>query len=75
MLLPENIHPQNSVYFNGAIVLGALQRNDTQDLITLFQNTKKDREISFSLFVLCLDWLYLIGAAQLNNDGIVELCS
>lgn len=75
MLLPDNIHPDNSVYFNGAIVLQSLQSKKEQQLLDLYQNVRQTRNISFSLFVLCLDWLYLINAAKLNNHGTVELCS
>jgi len=25
MLLPDNIHPENCIYYNGAIVLGLIQ--------------------------------------------------
>ncbi|MEI6208565.1 MAG: ABC-three component system middle component 6 [Desulfuromonadales bacterium] len=27
------------------------------------------------VFVLCLDWLYLLNLVSLNNQGNVELCS
>jgi len=74
MLLPDNIHPINTVYYNGALVLNALQSSGTQKLINLYQKVKEIREISFSLFILCLDWLYLINAAELNERGEVTLC-
>lgn len=75
MLLPDNIHPENSVYYNGAYILQSLQMQGKQDLFILYQNVKTIREISFSLFVLCLDWLYLLDVAVLNDKGEVELCS
>uniref|UniRef100_UPI00404825C9 ABC-three component system middle component 6 n=2 Tax=Roseivirga sp. TaxID=1964215 RepID=UPI00404825C9 len=74
MLLPDNIHPENSIYFNGAFVLNALKEKDAVDLLDLYQNTLKFHQMSFPTFVLCLDWLYLIDAAELKN-GIVRLCS
>lgn len=75
MLLPDNIHPENSVYYHGAYVLQSLQTQGKQDLFALYQSVKTIREISFSLFVLCLDWLYLLNVAVLNDKGEVELCS
>lgn len=75
MLLPDNIHPENSIYFNGAIVLQAIQNQHPQELISLYQNVKQQRSISFSVFILCLDWLYLLDVAKLNKKGEVELCS
>jgi hypothetical protein len=75
MLLPDNIHPDNSVYYNGAFVLKELQSKREQEILDLYQNVRKDRKISFSLFILCIDWLYLIDVAKLNENGKIELCS
>ena len=74
MLLPDNIHPDNSVYYNGAVVLQVLQDHNEIDLLELYNKVKDVRKITFPIFVLCLDWLYLIDLAVLNNDK-VELCS
>jgi hypothetical protein len=75
MLLPDNIHPKHSIYYNGAIVLQALQKHVTQNLLDLYQNIITQHKMSFSVFILCLDWLYLLNVATLNKDGEVELCS
>ncbi|KJS86930.1 MAG: hypothetical protein JM58_06060 [Peptococcaceae bacterium BICA1-8] len=75
MLLPDNIHPELSIYYNGAIVLEELQVSSVLHIMDLYQKMKIKNEISFSTYVLSLDWLYLIGAAKLNKQGEVELCS
>jgi hypothetical protein len=75
MLLPDNIHPENSIYYNGSIVLQVLQKQAKQNLLDLYQNAKKQRNMSFPVFLLCLDWLYLINVAVLNQNGEIELCS
>ncbi|WP_317235695.1 ABC-three component system middle component 6, partial [Flavobacterium psychrophilum] len=31
--------------------------------------------MSFSIFILCLDWLYLIDVAKINSKGKIILCS
>jgi hypothetical protein len=74
MLLPDNIHPENSIYFNGAIVLKALQSNTSIDFLDLYQNVKNIQHMSFSTYILCLDWLYLINVAELK-EGKVHICS
>lgn len=74
MLLPDNVHPDNSVYYNGAIVLQVLQNKGNIELFELYEQAKNVKAMSFPLFVLCLDWLYLIDAAILNS-GEVQLCS
>ena len=73
MLLPDNIHPENSIYYNGAIVLEILQKNSNIELLELYGLVKNVRNISFPLFILSLDWLYLIDAIELKNQK-VKLC-
>jgi len=75
MLLPDNIHPENTIYYNGAFVLQSLQEKHVQNLIELYQNVKLKRDMSFSVLILCLDWLYLIDLAIINERGEVKLCS
>ncbi len=75
MLLPDNIHPNNTIYFNGAFVLESLSKGTKYKILDLYQVVKSKKEMSFSVFVLCIDWLYLIEVAKLNSKGEVELCS
>lgn len=75
MLVPDNIHPEQTIYFNGAFVLKAIQENRAMDMLDLFIQAKADREMSMPVFVLCLDWLFLLNLVTLNENGQVELCS
>lgn len=75
MLLPDNIHPELSIYYNGSLVLEELKNKDNQPIINLYIKIKETKEMSFPTFILCLDWLYLIEAAKINEGGRVELCS
>ena len=75
MLVPDNIHPEQTIYFNGAFVLEAIRENRVMDLLDLYIETKSKREISMPVFLLCLDWLFLLDLVTLNNQGKVELCS
>lgn len=74
MLLPDNIHPELSIYYNGSLVLKELRKLNKQPIINLYQNIRDANEMSFPTFILCLDWLYLINAAKINERGYVELC-
>lgn len=74
MLLPDNIHPELSIYYNGSLVLKELRKINKQPIINLYQNIRDANEMSFPTFILCLDWLYLINAAKINERGYVELC-
>lgn len=75
MLLPDNIHPDSSIYYNGAFVIDSLKVGSTYKMLDLYQDVKRKKQMSFSVFILCLDWLYLIEVARLNSDGEIELCS
>lgn len=74
MLLPDNIRPVNSIYYNGALVLQLLQKKSGYDLINLYQEVRQIKELTFPVFIFCLDWLYIANIAEVK-DGRVELCS
>lgn len=74
MLLPDNVHPELSIYYNGALILGELEKVSEQGIMELYHNVKKVSEMSFSVFILSLDWLYLIREAQMDERGIVQKC-
>ncbi len=74
MLLPDNVQPELSIYYNGSLVLKKLKKKDNQLIINLYQIIKVEHEMSFPVFVLILDWLYLIDAAKINEMGYVKLC-
>jgi hypothetical protein len=75
MLVPDNIHPDQTIYFNGAFVLKAIQEHRVMDMLDLYIQTTTEREMSMPVFVLCLDWLFLLNLVTLDNYGKVELCS
>ena len=74
MLLPDNIKPENSVYYNGAYVFQVLQVVGHMNILELFSKVSKTVDISFSMYILCLDWLYLINIAKIEGEEVV-LCS
>jgi hypothetical protein len=74
MLLPDNIQPEFSIYYNGALVLKELKNKDKQPIIELYQKIRESDNMSFPTFILCLDWLYLVDLATINKEGYVELC-
>jgi len=75
MLLPDDIHPENSVYYNGAIVLELIQQYKCIELTELYILVKKKKNMSYPILILCLDWLYLLNVAIINEKGGVCLCS
>lgn len=75
MLLPDNIHPELTIYYNAALILDELKQNNGQPILQLFSNMKSKIDMSFSTFILCLDWLYLIDVAKIDESGDIKLCS
>jgi hypothetical protein len=75
MLIPDNIHPEQTIYFNGAFVLKVIQENRAEDLVELYLKTKSNKEMTMPVFLLCLDWLYLLGLIKIDQAGKVKLCS
>ena len=74
MLLPENIHPENSLYFNGAYVLEALRKVEEASFMNLYIESRKLRDMQMPIFVLTLDWLFLAGLVSFNASGNIEPC-
>lgn len=74
MLLPDNIHPEISIYYNGYIILKELKLKTIQQIFELYQKVKNINNMSFPIFMLSLDWLYLIDIVKINEEGWIELC-
>ncbi|WP_363323755.1 ABC-three component system middle component 6 [Zoogloea sp.] len=75
MLLPDNVHPENTVYYNGAFVLGVARARPGLDWLDLYAEVRDSRNMSVAVFVLCLDWLFLLELVVLDNYGRVQICS
>lgn len=73
MLLPANIRPEDSIYYNGAIVLDILRKKKKISVIDLYCHLREQYKMSFAIFLLSIDWLYLIDCVVVKN-GKVELC-
>jgi hypothetical protein len=73
MLLPDNIKPENSIYYTGAQVLDILQKKGNQELSSLFRSVNSQLGMSYKVFMLSLDWLYLLNAVEIKSEE-VRLC-
>ncbi|HUB91923.1 MAG TPA: ABC-three component system middle component 6 [Dyella sp.] len=75
MLLPDNVHPENTLMYNGALIIKTLKRMRAATLLDLFVETRAETDIGMPLFVLSLDWLYLAECITLDDQGMIALCS
>ncbi|WP_434329359.1 ABC-three component system middle component 6 [Mycoplasma capricolum subsp. capricolum] len=74
MLLPDNIQPKLSVYYNASLILKTLSQKSNLDMIDLYASIKTLEDMPFNIFLLSLDWLYLINKIDINDQGVVLLC-
>jgi len=75
MLVPDNVHPELTVYYNGALVLSVIQERGIWNLLDLYFRVRAMRSISMPVFVLCLDWLFLLELIRHSDGGGVEVCT
>ncbi len=76
MLLPDNIHPENTLMYNGALIMKALKKAGETALLDLYLDAKNSNDkMTMALFVLSLDWLFLADCVTVNEHGRVTLCS
>lgn len=52
MLLPDNIHPELSIYYNGSIVLTELKSKSSQQILELYQHVKDRNNIKYVIMGL-----------------------
>lgn len=75
MLLPDNVHPENTLLYNGGLIIRALRDLGDATLLDLYVEARKGSSLSMPLFVLSLDWLYLANCIEFTEQGKLALCS
>lgn len=75
MLLPDNVHPDNTLFLNGARILRALRQLQEASLLDLFVELRKQALVPMPILVLSLDWLFLADCVTRNEEGNFILCS
>ncbi|MBL4775514.1 MAG: hypothetical protein JKY87_05610 [Mariprofundus sp.] len=74
MIISQDNNPQRELYYLGAQVIEILNNSkSTFDFFDVFQNLKEKEDISINLFVLTIDWLYLLGIVD-SKQGVIEKC-
>lgn len=74
MLLPKDVHPENSLYLNGGYIIQALSGGKSMGFMDLYLATRELRDMPIAIFVLALDWLFLATVVH-DQSGNIELCS
>lgn len=77
MIVSKDINPKLDLYYVGALTLQNMENSSSSfDTIELYEKVKeKENEVKFRLFFLSLDWLYVLGAIELADNGFIRKCS
>jgi len=69
-------NPKNSIIYSTSIVLSYLKRTSGKaDFDELYQHCK-DFKMEYSIFILSIDWMYLVGIiSEINEQNEVVLCA
>lgn len=70
MLILKNINPKYSVFYIGWLVLKIIQEKRKGDMMEIYYDLNNKIDISFSLYLFALDWLYLASAIVLKDNNI-----
>ena len=75
MLILTEKHPEKSLYFLGAKLLSLLLKRDTSYFVLeLYEVSFSNSEIGFNRYLLALDWLFMLGLIELNQEGKITKC-
>ncbi len=74
IVVNKDINPEREVYYLGAVIIKILKNTTKKELelLDVFQLLNKERRVSMNLFVLTLDWLYILGSINHNKGHIVK---
>ena len=74
MILGKDIHPEREIYYLGAIVIETIKELGSENtLLDLFHHVNIKNKTSMNLFMLTLDWLFIIGLVRYKN-GYIRKC-
>jgi len=75
MILGKDIHPERKVYYWGALVVEILnsQKEGDASYFSVYEELKKNHNVSAEMFLLALDWLFILGAID-GEKGYIKKC-
>lgn len=73
MLIPKNINPDECIYYKAARVLKIMLARRSMSVADLYVEVNAESKMSYFVFQLCLDWLYLIGCISYTNNPYPQI--
>ena len=74
MIISADRNPKRQAYYIGALILDMMKNSEDIDLIESFREIRKDLDIPLKLYLLSLDWLFMLGLIDQKN-GRISRCS
>lgn len=76
MIISKDINPKRDFYYLGAKVIDILSssEDDEFDFFCVFEKLKSSENVSVNLFILTLDWLFIIGVINKSDKGQIVKC-
>lgn len=72
MIVSKNTLPENDIYYLGSIVIDSLEQEEV-DFFSLFKIVNLKQKMSIVTFTLTIDWLYLLGVVE-SDQNIIRKC-
>lgn len=75
MIINKDIRPERKIYYIGALVIDVLKENEEDSInhLSVFEKLQEKESVTVEVFMLALDWLFLLGAVKLEQ-GILKKC-
>ena len=76
MIVSKNTHPERDLYYLGAKMIEILDSSDKRewDYFDLFSVLNQKEKLSFNLYSLVLDWLFILSVIQQSKNGGIKKC-
>ena len=74
MIIRAGKNPKKQAYYVGALILDMMKNSEGIDLMESFHEIRKDLDISLKIYLLSLDWLFMLGLIYQKN-GRISRCS
>jgi len=74
MIINKDINPEREIYHLGALVIEILSNNPNSkmDFFDIYQSLNERIKVSVNLYILTLDWLYILGLIHKKRETIIK---
>ena len=74
MIIRNDVNPESSIYYLGAVFLAYMKQHSEIDIENFFTLIIDDfPSISINQIFYTLDWLYLLELVDLTNEGRIRI--